>query len=87
MRNYGAQIHSGAFAAATPTANTNSPLYVGARGTGGTTNLIGLIGEIIVIKDGTTSLDELEKLEGYLAWKWGFVGQLDSAHPYKERAP
>lgn len=31
--------------------------------------------------------DEKEKLEGYLAWKWGLQGNLPGAHPYKSSAP
>lgn len=33
--------------------------------------------------DATTA----EKLEGYLAWKYGLEGSLDSGHPYKSAAP
>ncbi len=28
-----------------------------------------------------------ERIEGYLAWKWGVVGKLPSNHPYKRRKP
>ena len=36
---------------------------------------------------GGTDLTELEKAEGYLAWKWGLVGNLPSNHPYKNSPP
>lgn len=87
MRDNGGEVYSQAFATATPSAITDSPLYIGGRGTGGSTYFHGLIGEIVIIKDGTTSLDTLKKLEGYLAWKWGLESQLDASHPYKNYAP
>ena len=31
----------------------------------------------------TLSTDDRQKMEGYLAWKWGLQGQLPAAHPYK----
>ena len=34
-----------------------------------------------------TDLTELEKAEGYLAWKWGLVNNLPSSHPYKNSPP
>jgi hypothetical protein len=45
----------------------------------------GGVGEVIIAHD----IDEStrQKLEGYLAWKWGLVGNLPSDHPYKNFAP
>lgn len=34
-----------------------------------------------------TDLSDLEKAEGYLAWKWGLVYLLPSGHPYKNSEP
>jgi hypothetical protein len=34
-----------------------------------------------------TDLTDLEKGEGYLAWKWGLVSSLPSGHPYKNSPP
>ena len=42
-------------------------------------------GEIIFTED--TSQANSEKIEGYLAHKWGLAGDLPSAHPYKAYAP
>jgi hypothetical protein len=36
---------------------------------------------------GGTDLTQLEKAEGYLAWKWGLVNKLPSNHPYKNSPP
>ena len=33
------------------------------------------------------SIDELEKLEGYLAHKWGISSSLHTSHPYRNSAP
>lgn len=43
------------------------------------------VAEIIIVKQ--YSLELLKKLEGYLAWKWGLVGNLPSDHPYKNYKP
>jgi hypothetical protein len=41
----------------------------------------GAIGEFIIIKE--YNLELLQKLEGYLSWKWGVVDNLPIDHPYK----
>jgi len=41
----------------------------------------------IIILDGTLSLANQQKIEGYLAWKWGLVPNLPSDHPYKLTPP
>jgi hypothetical protein len=33
------------------------------------------------------STADRERLEGYLAWKWGLVANLRAAHPFKNRPP
>lgn len=44
------------------------------------------VGEFIIV-NGTVRADDRTKLEGYLAHKWGLVGDLPAAHPYRESAP
>jgi uncharacterized repeat protein (TIGR02543 family) len=46
----------------------------------------GAVGEVIML---STSLNETERqrLEGYLAHKWGIVGSLPAQHPFKTAAP
>jgi len=44
----------------------------------------GNIQEIIVFPN---SLSDRQKLEGYLAHKWGFAGNLPADHPWKNQAP
>ena len=41
----------------------------------------GYIYEIIVFNT-TISNEDKQKVEGYLAWKWGIQGSLSTAHPY-----
>ena len=40
-------------------------------------------GESVLVSD----LSLVEKLEGYIAWKWGLVPQLDASNPYKTVPP
>lgn len=44
-----------------------------------------IMGEIIITHDGTQST--VEKLEGYMAHKWGLVSDLPISHPYKTQSP
>jgi len=46
----------------------------------------GSFGEVVIITGGMTLVD-LQKMEGYLAWKWGLEGKLPIGHPYKTEAP
>jgi len=53
--------------------------------------LDGRLAEFFAVADipgtGGTDLTDLQKGEGYLAWKWGLVGLLPSGHPYKNNPP
>lgn len=53
--------------------------------------LDGRLAEFFAVADipgtGGTDLTDLEKAEGYLAWKWGLVSSLPSGHPYKNNPP
>jgi uncharacterized repeat protein (TIGR02543 family) len=46
----------------------------------------GDIAEFIVVTDAVSATDR-EKMEGYLAHKWGLAGNLAAAHPHKGAAP
>ena len=64
-------------------------------GTGLTLKLLGrsdgngLQGDVaeIVITYGALTSDDEARIEGYLAWKYGLQGNLDSGHTYKSAAP
>ena len=45
----------------------------------------GFIGEIIIINSVEDS--DRQKIEGYLAHKWGLTANLPADHPYKSNAP
>jgi len=44
-----------------------------------------VIGEVIMVQ--TTDTITRQKIEGYLAWKWGLTSSLPSDHPYKNARP
>lgn len=46
----------------------------------------GNIAEIIIFNSFIDD-DTRRKVEGYLAWKWGLVGNLPAGHPYKSNPP
>ena len=48
-------------------------------------NLNGFIAEIVVVSSYDTA--NYQKLQGYLAWKWGLQGNLPSGHTYKNKPP
>jgi hypothetical protein len=41
----------------------------------------------IVVTHSTMTTDDRQKLEGYLAWKWGLEANLPAGHPYKTTPP
>ena len=60
--------------------------YVGVNVPAPIQKLEGDIGEVILLSsvpDDTTR----QKLEGYLAWKWGMTANLPTSHPYKYNPP
>jgi hypothetical protein len=44
------------------------------------------IGELVIVANGA-SIDNRQKLEGYLAHKWGLTANLPADHPYKVNPP
>jgi hypothetical protein len=66
-------------------ANPTYALQVGASGNN-IGPLTGYISEIVIIV-GIASAADRQKLEGYLAHKWGLAGNLPSEHPYKDSPP
>ena len=57
--------------------------YIGRRGS---TYHNGMLCEIVVIGSALADADR-EKIEGYMAHKWGLAGDLPSGHPYKSAPP
>lgn len=60
--------------------------YVGAELDGANRFLSGRVGEIIQVESRLTTTVR-QKLEGYLAWKWGLENSLPVGHPYKTAQP
>jgi hypothetical protein len=60
--------------------NVSQPYgFVGSR-------WIGSMGEVLAYSNVLTPFDR-QKVEGYLAWKWGLNAQLPTTHPFKLAAP
>ena len=41
----------------------------------------------VLMFNSTLSISDRQKLEGYLAWKWGTVSSLPTSHPFKNQKP
>ena len=67
----------------TSTTTNNDPTNIGFRNLGA---IDGCLGEVIVT-DATVSTADRQKIEGYLAHKWGMTDLLPSDHPYKSLWP
>ena len=74
----------GPLTASTADANNDS-LYIGTRGDN-RTSFQGVFYEILAYNTVLSTTDR-EKIEGYLAWKWGLQANLPAAHPYLSAAP
>jgi hypothetical protein len=68
---------------ATLTTFTSEQMSIGAGG-GYEANVE--FAEMVVVSSALSTADR-QKVEGYLAWKWGLEGNLPADHPYKTAAP
>jgi hypothetical protein len=59
--------------------------YIGSRADK-VTSFIGRMSELLVYNSFLSDADR-QKIEGYLAWKWGLQANLPSSHPYYSGAP
>ena len=57
-----------------------------SKGAGGIENFVGDIAEIVVCQVDNPFFNR-RKIEGYLAWKWGFADKLKGDHRYLSRPP
>jgi uncharacterized protein YjdB len=69
----------------TGTPNAPSPIQIGWTGNG-TEYWSGPIAEVVVLSQTMTTADR-QRVEGYLAHKWGLTANLPADHPYKNAAP
>ena len=96
VTEFGAIYQNGTLQVATLTGSGSfvpsaaNPYHVGigypAAGNAATAALDGDICEIVVLNT-VASTTTRQKIEGYLAWKWGLTSSLPSDHPYKSTAP
>jgi len=66
------------------TGSTTNQTLGGSVG-GGSVGVVDMY-ELLYFDGGVTTLQR-EKIEGYLAWKWGLQASLPGDHPYKSAAP
>jgi phosphodiesterase/alkaline phosphatase D-like protein len=67
-------------------ATDSTAVTIGGANDVGTQYVTSGIGEVIVLGYVPGTSDR-QKIEGYLAWKWGLEGNLPSGHPYKAAPP
>ena len=91
--NNGTNTASATFTGNTTDFNNTDQLWLGAfQNSSGTTPptagsyLNGVIAEVVVVQTAMSDTDR-QKLEGYLAWKWGMQANLPVGHPYESAAP
>lgn len=63
-----------------------SRFYFGSANNSANRYFTGQIGEILIYNSVLSDLDR-QRMEGYLAWKWGIPGNLPQTHPFKLFAP
>ena len=86
MYQNGYDAANGAGSVNTPALFTGNACLIGQDANSTTNRLVGSIAEVIVIPR-KLALAERQKVEGYLAHKWGLTGNLDVTHPYKTSPP
>ena len=64
--------------------NTVGNIFIGSGASGSGQDMT--LGEVIIIK-GTVSTELRQRVEGYLAHKWGLTAKLSADHPYKNDPP
>lgn len=83
--NGGTGIANNTYTNTPATGNPQYALQIGASGNDGVP-MVGHVAEIIILSSPADTAIR-QKLEGYLAHKWGLTANLPSDHPYKSAAP
>jgi hypothetical protein len=68
------------------TSNTNAAGFGIGRGASAANYFAGDIAEVIVVR-GAVSTADRQRLEGYLAHRWGLAAGLPASHPYRNSPP
>lgn len=89
--NGGTNIATSVVTTAPSTANSSFPLYLGAYAFNPSAPtiagfLLGAMAEV-VMTNATLSTADRQRLEGYLAWRWGLEENLPTNHPFKFAPP
>jgi hypothetical protein len=87
LQSLAVQLSNGNLSSSYP--DTTSHLSLGGiigTGAGNAASLNGSIAELIVLPT-ISSTDTRQRIEGYLAWKWGLTANLPAGHPYKTIGP
>jgi hypothetical protein len=82
--NDGTAIQNNSTTTAAVTGDPQHPLIVGSAD--GASFLTGFIAEFVII-NGATTTDTRQRINGYLAHKWGLTANLPSDHPFKVNPP
>jgi hypothetical protein len=82
--NDGTAIQNNVTITAAVTGDPQHPLIVGSAD--GSIFLTGFIAEFVII-NGATTTDTRQRINGYLAHKWGLTANLPETHPYKYQIP
>jgi hypothetical protein len=72
------------------TGNFSSTFFCIGNSTAPATNVpfLGSISEILVYNPSSAlAYTDIQKIEGYLSWKWGLQGNLQTTHPYYNNPP
>jgi hypothetical protein len=85
IENGSITVNAAAFQNSGNTDNDAGQLYIGGDGLGGAL-WDGYIAEILVVHS-AVSADTRQRIEGYLAHKWGLTANLPAGHPYKTVGP
>jgi hypothetical protein len=82
---------SASISVSSTTGDTADGTNIGRYTVNGTESLVlrykGFIAEIIYYNNVIPTTFQRQQVEGYLAWKWGLVGNLPATHPYKKWPP
>ena len=79
-------VNGGAFATRNGTMNNTSTGYM-LGGAATTQHFPGDIAEVLMLPTAIVTTDIRQRIEGYLAHKWGLTAQLPANHPYKNSPP
>ena len=71
---------------ASPTSSATAPQFALRLGNEAASSFSGYWAELVVTSD-LTSTDTRQRIEGYLAHKWGLTASLPADHPYKVNPP